>query len=117
LGELPGLVENLQIKFHRYALEGLLMGRLAASPAQTEGLAESEADLAARLSRAAGLVEQLIDQGLAARGATDAETAPLLQAYEAALLVNFSPSEVQLLHRLLARVEAAARRLAARPPG
>ncbi|MEI7931486.1 MAG: hypothetical protein WCI21_00280 [Alphaproteobacteria bacterium] len=84
-----------------------------------------EGYLPERLARAAEAVGRLIDQGLITRGVTASlldeagdpppEAVQLARAYEAALLVNFSPSEVQTLRRLLARVEAAARRLAVRP--
>jgi len=55
-----------------------------------------------------GLTSTLIDAG----GDLRPEVAPLARAYEAALLVNFTPAEVAILRRLLARVEAAALRLA-----
>ncbi len=81
-----------------------------------------------QLAQAAEATGRLIFEGLVVRGVAgdgmksaliDAqgdlrpEVAPLARAYEAALLVNFTPSEVATLRRLLARVEAAALRLAA----
>ncbi len=100
------------------------MSRNAAQAAQPE--AGHDGYLPERLARAAEAVGRLIDQGLATRGVAPSvldaagdppmEAVQLARAYEAALLVNFSPSEVQTLRRLLARVEAAAQRLAVRAP-
>lgn len=102
------------------------MSRNAAQAARLE--AGHDGYLPERLARAAEAVGRLIDQGLSTRGVAPSgleeegepppEAVLLARAYEAALLVNFSPSEVQTLRRLLARVEAAAQRLAAKPlPG
>ncbi len=85
-----------------------------------------------QLAQAAEAAGRLIFEGLVVRGVAgdgmrsaliDAngdlrpEVAPLARAYEAALLVNFTPSEVATLRRLLSRVEAAALRLAVPPNG
>ena len=69
-----------------------------------------ESDLMpALLVRAADAAGGLIDGRLLNLASEDARQ--LAGAYEAALLVNFTPSEVAMLRRLLLRVEASARRL------
>lgn len=77
----------------------------------TEG--PEDARLPDQLASASAAVSRLIAGGLAGRRADEAD---LVAAYEAALLVNFSPTEARTLRRLLARLEAAALRLAARGP-
>jgi hypothetical protein len=72
-----------------------------------------ESDLMpALLVRAADAAGGLIDERLINLAGEDARQ--LARAYEAALLVNFTPSEVAMLRRLLLRVEASARRLSGR---
>ncbi len=85
----------------------------------------AEAFLPLKLSAAAEAARGLIASGLAARapshtpltdetGALRPEIAPLARAYEAALVASLSPAEVQTLHRLLTKVEAAALKLSGR---
>jgi hypothetical protein len=91
--------------------------------------APAERFLPLQLAQSAAATSQLVADGLAMRGlggesiaggltgqngALPPEVALLARAYEDALMVSFTPAEVQTLRRLLARVEAAALKLSGR---